>query len=396
MSDSDKNQLSLDSNLAVKRRKVILLYASAGAGHRSACEAIKQSLLELESNLDLKMIDILDYLPRLFSQIYAGGYLVVVSKYPMLWYFMYETGSDISHFRPYNIWNRMVWSFLFQTLFRFLRKENPDLIISAHFHASWAAGVYKSRYNPQCVVSSVVTDYGVHPVWVTPLQDYIFVATEQLKAELLPFSNYLGTEKIIPVGIPIKAQFGKRWNRAELRTKFKLDSDRHTILILGGMFGSESIKDILFWLSGSTVPLQIIIVAGKHYPITESIKERLVAKNIKYQLYGYIDFMDELMAVADLAITKAGALTTTECLASGLPLVVYRPYPGQEVRNCDYFLEQGVAVRVDQLSGLCYKIDSILTSPERLAKMREKAVATTNCDSAAKIAGILLDAVQKK
>src|SRR5512147_3058222 len=108
MSDSDKKQINPDSNLAVKRPKVILLYASAGAGHRSACEAIKQQLLELEPDLDLKMIDILAYLPKLFSQIYAGGYLVVVSKYPMLWYFMYETGSDISHFRPYNIWNRMV------------------------------------------------------------------------------------------------------------------------------------------------------------------------------------------------------------------------------------------------------------------------------------------------
>jgi processive 1,2-diacylglycerol beta-glucosyltransferase len=105
--------------------------------------------------------------------------------------------------------------------------------------------------------------------------------------------------------------------------------------------------------------------------------------------------MDELMAVADLAITKAGALTTTECLASGLPLVVYRPYPGQEVRNCDYFLEQGVAVRVDQLSGLCQKIDSILTDPERLAKMREKAIATAHSDSSARIAKYLLDLVRK-
>jgi hypothetical protein len=78
----------------------------------------------------------------------------------------------------------------------------------------------------------------VHPVRVTPSQDYIFVATEQLKTELLPFSNYHGTDKIIPVGIPTKTQLGRRRDRVELREKSKLDSDRHTILILGGMFGS--------------------------------------------------------------------------------------------------------------------------------------------------------------
>jgi len=342
------------------------------------------------------MIDVLDYLPKLFSQIYAGGYLVVVSKYPMLWYFMYESGSDLSHYKPNSFWYRLIWQSLFQPLFNYLKKEKPDLIISAHFHASWAAGIYKARFNPNCTVSSVVTDYGVHPVWITPSQDYVFVATEQLKAELLPFSKFLGTETIIPAGIPIKAQFGRHRDRKQLRDKFQLDDNRRTILILGGMFGSESIKDILFWLSGSRVPLQIIIVAGKHYPIMEIIKEKLAANDIKYQLYGYIDFMDELMAIADLAITKAGALTTTECLASGLPLVIYRPYPGQEVRNCDYFLEQGVAVRVDQLSGLCQKVDSILMDPERLQSMRQKAIDTVRRDSAASIAGTLLDAAARK
>ena len=379
-----------------KKLKIILLYASAGAGHRSACEAIRQALSDKNPDLDLKMVDILDYLPRLFSSIYAGGYLVVVSKYPMLWYFMYESGSDLYHYRPYNAFFRLTWTLLFNKLFSYLQQENPDMIISAHFHGSWAAGMYKTRYNRHCQVASVVTDYGVHPVWVTPSQDHVFVATEQLKAELLPFSQYIGTENIIPAGIPIKSQFATSRNRDELRAKFKLDDTRSTILILGGMFGSENIKDILFWLSGSKIPLQIIIVAGKHYPITENIKEMLTARDIKYQLYGYIDFMHELMAVADLAITKAGALTTTECLASGLPLVIYRPYPGQEVRNCDYFLEQGVAVRVDQLSGLGAKIDSILTDTEKHSIMRRKAVITAKSDSAVKIADYLLNVLEQE
>jgi processive 1,2-diacylglycerol beta-glucosyltransferase len=112
---------------------------------------------------------------------------------------------------------------------------------------------------------------------------------------------------------------------------------------------------------------------------------------MKYQIFGYIDFMDELMAVSDLAITKAGALTTSECLASGLPMVIFRPYPGQEERNCDYFLEQGVAVRVDQISGVSYKVDGILLEAERLERMKARALEVARPDSSEEIARFLLE-----
>jgi processive 1,2-diacylglycerol beta-glucosyltransferase len=336
------------------------------------------------------MIDILDHMPRIISQIYSKGYLLVASRYPLLWYLMYESGSDLSRYSSSGFWYKAFWKTALSPLFELLRYERPTHIISAHFLSSWAAGQYKWNSDVSCIVSTVVTDYGVHPVWITPGQDYLFVATDQLRAELQPFSKFFGTEKIVPVGIPIHPKFSRSVDRVQLMQKFKLDPDRFTVLILGGMFGSRNIKDILFWLSESKAKLQLILVAGKHYPIMESIKDKLVERDIKYEIFGYIDFMDELMAVSDLAITKAGALTTSECLAKGLPLVIFRPYPGQEVRNCDYFLEQGVAVRVDQLSGLVYKVDSILGDSDRLRDMKKRAFQVARPDSAANIAQYLL------
>jgi processive 1,2-diacylglycerol beta-glucosyltransferase len=391
----DREQLKVEEKAlrAVETRqpKILLLYASAGAGHRSACSAIQHTMHELCPAAYVKMIDILDYMPRVFGYLYSRGYLLVAGRYPMLWYLIYESGSDLAKFRPTGFLHKLFWKMALGPLFDLLKYERPDHIVSAHFLSSWAAGQYKWKYDLNCTVSTVVTDYGVHPVWITPGQDYVFVATEQLRAELMPFSRYLGTNKIIPVGIPIHANFGRKKDVSQLKEKFKLDPNRHTVLILGGMFGSQNIKDILYWLSECKTRLQLILVAGKHYPIMESIKDKLVERDVKYQIFGYIDFMDELMAVADLAITKAGALTTSECLACGLPMVIFRPYPGQEVRNCDYFLEQGVAVRVDQLSGLCYKIDGILGNSDRLLAMKERALLAAQPDSAEKISRILLD-----
>jgi processive 1,2-diacylglycerol beta-glucosyltransferase len=374
----------------LKTPKIILMYASAGAGHRSACEAIKQSIADIYPDADVRMHDILDFMPKIISRLYSGGYLLAASKYPMLWYFIYESGSDLSKFKPSGFWHRIIWTAVLSRLFKYFDKEKPDHIISSHFLSSWAAGHYKRKYNPECIISTVVTDYGVHPAWISSGQDYLFVPTEQIQAELASFARYLGTSNIETVGIPIHPNFGRTKNRVVLKQKYQLDPDRRTILILGGMFGSKCIKDVLYWLGDCRSPLQLILVAGKHYPVSEIIKERLIERDIKYQFFGYINFMDELMAVSDIAITKAGALTTSECLANGLPLVIFRPYPGQEVRNCDYFLEQGVGVRVDQLPGLCYKIDKIFEEPGRLEQMKERALNIARPDSSQKIARILL------
>jgi len=392
----NSNQLRLAEGssarmITEKKQKIILLYASAGAGHRSACAATKESFSDLRPEADVIMIDVLHYMPRIVSRLYSGGYLLIASHYPILWYVIYESGSDLSSFKPPGFWHRILWQNILHPLFELLKREKPDLVVSTHFLSSWAAGFYRRKYGGNCVVATIMTDYGIHPVWIAPDQDYYFVPTEQLRAELLPFTRYLGTEKVVTAGIPIHPTFGRRKDVTGLKRKYNLDMDRQTVLILGGMFGSRNIRDILLWLTESRAKLQLILVAGGHYPIDERIKERLVERDIKYQLFGYIDFMDELMAVSDLAITKAGGLTTSECLASGLPLVIFKPYPGQEVRNCDYFLEQGVAVRVDQLSGLSHKVDSILLEPGRQEQMRARALQIARPDASEQIARILLD-----
>ncbi len=392
MVEKQTNAISkIAAGVKLKPPKIFLLYASAGAGHRSACMAILHSLKNQRPDAEIRLIDILNYMPKPISKLYSSGYITVASRYPMLWYLIYESGSDLSGFKPIGFWERSFWFTILAPLFRFLKNEKPDYLVSSHFLSSWASGHYKLKHDNTCNISTVVTDYGVHPVWIASGQDYVFVATEQLRAELLPYSLFLGTEKIESVGIPIHPSFGQVKDIAELKRKFQLDPERRTILILGGMFGSQNIKDMLYWLGGCQRSIQIIVVAGKHYPIPEIVKERLVENDIKYQFYGYIDFMDELMAVSDLAITKAGALTTSECLANGLPMVIFRPYPGQEVRNCDYFLEQGVAVRVDQLSGLCHKVNGILDHPEHLKQMKSRARAVARPDSSEKIAAILLN-----
>jgi processive 1,2-diacylglycerol beta-glucosyltransferase len=84
--------------------------------------------------------------------------------------------------------------------------------------------------------------------------------------------------------------------------------------------------------------------------------------------------MDEYMAAADVLVGKPGGLTTSEALAKELLIVIVNPIPGQEERNSDHLLEQGAAIRCNNLPVLAYKIDQLLAAPARAAEMRQNAL----------------------
>ena len=80
--------------------------------------------------------------------------------------------------------------------------------------------------------------------------------------------------------------------------------------------------------------------------------------------------MDEYMSAADLIVGKPGGLTTSEALAKNLIFVVVNPIPGQEERNSDHLLEQGCAIKCNNLPTLAYKIDELMNDKARFETMK--------------------------
>lgn len=54
-------------------------------------------------------------------------------------------------------------------------------------------------------------------------------------------------------------------------------------------------------------------------------------------------------------------------------MVIVNPIPGQESRNSDYLLEQGAAIKVNNLATLPHKIETLLDAPDRLTAMKANA-----------------------
>jgi processive 1,2-diacylglycerol beta-glucosyltransferase len=373
------------------RGGVCLLYASTGSGHKNASEAIRLSIAERDPGLEIIVFDILDFMPGFLARIYSRGYLLAASRFPLLWHLIYERSSDLSDYRGPGFLHTAFWKPVFGRLFDLLRRMKPGHIVSTHFLSSWVAGQHKIKCDPDCRVATVITDYGVHPVWVEPGQDIVFVASQQLKAELEPFADYFGTDRFEVVGIPIHSRYTENKDVELLRKKFDLDPERVSILILRDVCGSKNVNRILSSLAGCRAPLELMLAGGTIESAPENLKRMLEGNNKRLQVFGYVDFLDEIMAVSDLAISKPGGLISSECLASGLPLVIYKPYPGQEERNCNYLLEEGVAVRVEQVSGFRHKIETLINGPGPLERMKSNALRIAKPRAAAKIAEILFE-----
>jgi processive 1,2-diacylglycerol beta-glucosyltransferase len=377
----------------MKDKKILLMYASAGAGHKIACRAIEQAIKSNGFTGEIKSIDTLEHMPKFIANIFSKGYLWMATRVPWLWFALYEGGGKLSGFKPMPSWQSSMMKMILRKVNHLLIEEKPDYIVSAYFTSSWLAGRYKALFDSGCKAATVVTDYGLHPTWIQPNQDRYFVATEDNKIEMAHFDWYTKVDisKIDVAGIPVEERFTTAKDKMALRDKHKFSRDKFTVLILAGVYGPDHVEEIIERLCECRSMIQIIVVASAEFSLRHKVKAALDEKGISCAIYGRITFMEELMALSDVAITKTGGLTSSECMNCGCPLLIYLPYPGQEERNASYFLEKRAAYRIYQLESLAFKVDHLAENPDELTGMITAAKGIVRPDAAQRIAQLVLN-----
>ena len=134
---------------------------------------------------------------------------------------------------------------------------------------------------------------------------------------------------------------------------------------------------------------QAVVICGKDEELCKRVRQQVEGDD-RFVVVGYTNKIHDLMKISDLFIGKPGGLTTSEALACGLPMAIIQPIPGQEERNSDHLLEEGIAVKCNELTTLPYKIEKLICDPPRLARMREKATAWGRPNAARTVVETLL------
>lgn len=369
--------------------KVLILSASAGAGHIRAAEAVESAMIEMGAAREVRHIDTLRYTNKLFRNLYSKAYIDMVNHAPAALGWLYDHLN-----KPWkNERRRLAFDKLNTRPFvKLLKETQPEIIVCTHFLPAEIISWLKAKERLAARQAIIVTDFDAHAMWLCHHYEHYFVPLDETREHLERLG--IPPDKITVSGIPIDPVFAREKDQREMRRKHGLEEDRTTILVSAGGFGVGPVKALLVSLRELKHAAQVIAVCGRNEELKTEITglERATTPDhpVMIKAIGYTQEMDEYMAASDILLGKPGGLTTSEALTRGLVFVIVNPIPGQEERNSDHLLEQGAAIRCNNLPTLAYKIDRLLDDEARFARMRANALRMARPRAAYEIVAKLL------
>lgn len=349
--------------------RIAILSVSAGAGHVRAADAIAKAATA--RGHEAVHVDVMDLVPKVFRKIYAESYLGLVERNPALWGFLYHASDRSRRDSTANRLRRGIEALNTRAFRKAIDDLAPEVVICTHFLPAQILSrmIEDGRFNAPVWV--VVTDFDVHLLWSHPRMSGYAVAADEVAVRIS--ERDIAPAKIAVTGIPIAPVFAKPLDRATCAKELGLDPAKKTFLMMSGGFGVGAIDQLAQRVLRIPGDFQLIALAGKNAELLGRLKELAALHPGRLLPLGFTTTIERVMTCADVAISKPGGLTTSECLAMGLPLVVVSPIPGQEERNSDYLLEHGAALKAHDAPGLEYRVRRLLEEPDLIPALRAAA-----------------------
>ncbi|MGA2280203.1 MAG: glycosyltransferase [Verrucomicrobiota bacterium] len=383
--------------------RILIATVTAGGGHIAAAAALEEAWRALRPDDAVERLDLIKFFSPLHKTLHADGYMQLVERAPELWGMFFGKTDNPKIVRRLNKVRRAFPSNSRKKFMRHLKQFKPDVVLCTHFSPFESLALLKSSEGgvstlrskataedgprrPNLIakmrarrarpsesykhpfIVSIVTDFEAHALWMDACVDLYCVAAEETKARLV--ARGATATNVVATGIPVGAKFLSKPDPRAVRKNYGLRDDQPVLLVLGGGFGMGPVAEILAELDKVPGQFQTLVVTGRN----EELRRKLATQTRKHPTHvlGYSTNMHELMAVADLIITKPGGLTTSEALALGKPLFILNPIPGQEAANSDFLLERGAAAKVNRVEDLPFRIEKLLGS-KKLAEMARAA-----------------------
>lgn len=351
-------------------KKVIILYSTAGMGHKKAALALEKVFKEkAEGRYETKAVDVMDSAGRLYKFLYLNFYVFLMSRAKWLWGFMYYASNSVL----FDIATRKIRGFLdykgLPKVGKLLLREKADAVIATHFILPSIAGILKKKKYFKSKLFTVITDYGPHTYWLSDYIDVFFTGSESTTEKLA--LRGVAEERIVSSGIPAMEEFNMQFDIDSLRKKYDLDKDKRTVFLMTGGFGVGPMGEILTELEKSKTNIQVIVVCGHNEELYKKLEQVRSKLTYPVVLFGFTDRVAELMAVSDLMVTKAGGISVTEAMNSRLPMILYGSVPGQETWNEELLVTSGAAILAKSIKEIPARVDKILGSRQSYQSFQE-------------------------
>jgi len=382
---------TLQGAAAAAGPRIAILHATAGSGHRSAAQALASAMGERDPDATVREVDTLVFASRFYRSTYAQGYHAMAQRAPRLWgalYTLWEQQPVRRGAGPARVaFDRLA----LRSLVRVVEREAPDAVVCTHFLPVEALSPRRGQGRLRVPLYVVITDFTAHPMWAYPHVDRYFVASDEVAEEL--HGHGVPAERIEVTGIPVDPRFARTIGHDAACARMGLDPAFPVALVMGGGSGVGPMADLARRLAALPEGPQVVVACGTNERLRHDVSLLRDARGRRVTALGFTRDVDALLEAADVVVSKAGGLTCSEALIKRTPLVVFRPTPGQEVRNSQYLESGGAAVHADSAEMVAATVSRWLDDPAERERVRANAARLARPQAAETIARRVLEAI---
>ncbi|MDP8229974.1 MAG: glycosyltransferase [Candidatus Gorgyraea atricola] len=367
-------------------KKILLMYITESSGHHRASIAIESALKEISPSVQTLNINAFGYTNPILEKVISKTYAEVIKKKPEVWEYLYDNPKILKNAQAIR---EAIHRFNSKKLKALLKDFQPDAVVCTQAFPCGMIADYKRNLNLPLPLTGVLTDHAPHSYWIFNDVDWYITPSEICKERFV--KNGVSGSRIKVFGIPINPRFGIAHDKNKVCKDIGLDPQVSTVLIMGGSQGLGPVEDIVDMLESIDIPFQLAVVCGTNKKLEKTLKKRELKYKKKLFVFGHVENIDELMEVSSIVITKPGGLTTSEALSKDLPMIIVRPIPGQEAKNTEFLLQQGVAVKAEDSEDIVALVKELLLNNTKLDQMRKRASELKRPNAARDIAKLVLD-----
>ncbi len=326
-----------------KKDKYFLCYLRTGGGHLAPARSIAKYLSERHgAEIEPVLIDGLVESKKIARTIIEDGYRFLQGSAKWYYTFLYA----VNKFPPIGYFNVILANYFIKPYIkRKIEEERPAKIVIFHFFLIMPVYQILKELELTIPVVTVITDpYTAHPLWFQKKQQKFIVFSERLKKYYL--SRGVAEDRIAVFQFIIDEKFTTSLSReqiAAVQSNHGIDGRKKMVLIIGGGDGIPHGKTILENLLSAPIPVQLAIVCGKNEHLYSEALE--FKKNFpELIVFGFIDFVYDLLNAADIVITKCGASTIMEILIlKKIPVIIDYLWE-QELGNMEFVRDHQLGI----------------------------------------------------
>jgi len=265
---------------------------------------------------------------------------------------------------------------------KLIRQFQPDVLFFTGGYVAAPVGLAGRKLPTMVCLPDIEPGLAIKAL--TRFADHIVVPVEESR-------RFFPDNKTVTVtGYPVRAELGT-WEPAKAYRTLGLDSQKQTLLVMGGSLGARSINRALQpALPDLLRHVQIVHLCGQaNWQEVETARQNLPADLAQdYHPFAYLhEELGAAFTTADLIISRAGASILGELPLFGLPAILV-PYPyawRYQIVNAEYLAKSGAAVvlKDEDLQ------EKLLAQVKELIQMKAAMQAQARPGAAAEIASIL-------